>query len=270
MQEIRNLKEDIQQNVMYEVHKVRNEFRTEIDSVYERLHAFECINAAKVRSIFQSLNALEYSDADRSVESTAPAPLADSVNSVTIGTMSITNTPNAVSSMHANAEDSRSFGRASNRDIFMEGMSAVCLLDSDSPVSVAEAGYVRGLLEAKGVDINAWPVDAVSTANSVANGHSLDLVGSTLLQVSFGGEAKPVRFQLTAEELPAPVILGENAFRDLGIRILEPQSGSSHQEATGPRPHSSAVEVTQQRLGRNQVKLLRSHMRGASRNKQNS
>lgn len=116
-------------------------------------------------------------------------------------------------------------GPVPKKDIRVEGMPAVSLWDSGAPVSIMEAGYLRGLLEAKGVNPRTWPIDPPSTAITVANGHSLNCGGSTILQVSIGGESKPVRVQLTGDDLSYPVIIGTNAFADLGIELVRKESG---------------------------------------------
>lgn len=91
-----------------------------------------------------------------------------------------------ISTMNTRVVGPCAIGPVPKKDVIVEGMPAVSLWDSGAPVSIVEAGYLRGLLEAKGVDPCTWPIDPPSTAISVANGHSLNCVGSTILHVSIG------------------------------------------------------------------------------------
>lgn len=94
------------------------------------------------------------------------------------------NTLNAmlpVSTLSTPANGPCAIGPVPKKDILVEGMPAVSLWDSGAPVSIA-AGYLRGLLEAKGVDPSTWPIDPPSTSISVANGKFTKLRGFNRLK----------------------------------------------------------------------------------------
>lgn len=120
-------------------------------------------------------------------------------------------------------------------------MPAVCHLDSGAPMSIVAAGYLKGLLEAKGVGPGSWPVYPASQALKISNESLLNCLSSTVLQVSFRGEAKPVKVQITGDNLAIPFTLGENAFRELGIGFPKAHSRSNNQKVVTHRSCTAAA-----------------------------